>query len=207
MRRFVHSLAVCLLASSALAGCGSSKGNSSPELVAHLPTSDTELEAMLSPKVPTGYSQEADSVGDTGPSDMAKAVRDAGSKKSAEALLTDGFVRGYQRLWHDSPGASLVLFVYQFKAADGALAFFRLRLIEDAVPPRGDGAFPIQGMTTETSFGLAAMHEGAWFAEVVATTGPFVIIVHHAGTDETRVKSEASTLLMDQRAKLEAVGH
>ena len=80
------------------------------------------LEARLLKNIPSGYEQEDDRVGDTGPSDFAKAVRDDGSDNAEELLTKEGFVAGYQRLWTRGPDDSIVDFVYQFKTAAGAQA-------------------------------------------------------------------------------------
>jgi hypothetical protein len=78
-----------------------------------------KLEPKLIKTVPAGYTQEDDSVGDTGPSDLAKAVRDDGSDDAREVLTREGFVAGYQRYWTKGDD-EIIDFIYQFATATGA---------------------------------------------------------------------------------------
>ena len=80
--------------------------------------------ALILRSVPAGYNQQADPVGDTGPSDLAKAVKDDGGSDAQSALTHDGFVHGYQRLWSTADAKnSLVAFLYQFSSPAGAKAY------------------------------------------------------------------------------------
>ena len=82
----------------------------------------TELEALLADTVPDGFEQQADDVGDTGPSDLAKAVRDDGMEDASQALTELGFRRGYQRLWMNEADEQLIAFLYEFCDEEGASA-------------------------------------------------------------------------------------
>jgi hypothetical protein len=81
------------------------------------------LEQLLIVDVPAGFTRQADDVGDTGPSDLAKAVRDDGDPGAQQALTAAGFVAGYQRLWLNAAQDQLIVFLYQFRDATGASSY------------------------------------------------------------------------------------
>ena len=78
---------------------------------------------LLITSVPSGYAQQPDSVGDTGPSDLAKAIRDDGSPDARAVLTQDGFVVGYQRLWRTADKREIIVFLFTAKYAASAPIF------------------------------------------------------------------------------------
>lgn len=82
------------------------------------------LESLILKIAPSGYSPMADSVADTGSTNFAKAAVDDpfGSPAAAKAaLVSAGFLRGYERQWatSDAIGQNF-LFLYQFATPAGA---------------------------------------------------------------------------------------
>jgi hypothetical protein len=115
---------------------GQGSGNATP--------GTSGLEARLLASVPAGYQRQADSVGDTGPSDLDKAVRDDGAPDARQVLTRDGFLGGYQRLWQKGP-AELIDFVYRFAAPAGA-ADYTLRSLADMRSTPGTSEFAVAGV-------------------------------------------------------------
>jgi hypothetical protein len=96
---------------------------------------------LLITSVPAGYLQQPDSVGDTGPSDLAKAVSDDGGGSDAKAaLVKDGFVGGYQRLWQTADENRIIVFIYQFADAAGATEYHNRTVAEQRSDPSGKPA-------------------------------------------------------------------
>jgi hypothetical protein len=111
----------------ALAACGGSdddkpKASTTTRRAATTTTVNAaaaKLEAKLIKTVLPGYTQEADDVGDTGPSDLDKAVRDDGDADARTVLTRDGFVAGYQRYWTKGDN-EIIDFIYEFSNPTGA---------------------------------------------------------------------------------------
>ena len=204
-------ITVALLAAAALTACSSDKPTTTtapttaPTTVAAsatsipgAPTSDRELEALLVSTVPAGFVVQPDDVGDTGPSDLAKAIRDDGSA-SAEALRSEGFVRGYQRLWIGPRDAEIIVFVYQFENEAGATADHKrstsllagevetTAFTVDGIP----GATAISGSADDISAAIVAFQTGVFNVQVVAN-GPAL-----AG-----LQARVSTIAQDQHDRL-----
>src|SRR5438132_12335493 len=100
-RRHVRFAAVALVLP-AIASC-SSGGSSAKQSAASIPATATtaaganaaaRLATLLIADLPAGYIQQPDTVGDTGPSDLAKAARDDGKPDAAGALTADRFLAG-----------------------------------------------------------------------------------------------------------------
>src|SRR5690349_16272224 len=108
-----------LLALALLSACGAQTAASTSPSPSPTSVADA-LGAKLVAAVPQGFVVQADSVGQTGPSDLAKAVRDDGGANAQAQLTTDGFVAGYQRLWKSTDGSIIVVYLYQFKTQAGA---------------------------------------------------------------------------------------
>jgi hypothetical protein len=83
-----------------------------------------QLQTLILRAVPSGFIQQPDAVGDTGPSNLAKAARDDGTKGARSALLKAGFTHGYQRLWVERGAQDQnIIFVYAFRRPAGAVAY------------------------------------------------------------------------------------
>ncbi len=132
-------------------------------------TTTVPLAERLLTAVP-GYVLQPPSVGDAGLSSLAKAVRYDRKADAQQALIRDGFARGYQRLWNNTPQRQAILFVYQFKNAAGAQAYAQ-RMIEgnraDAAALNGtvaDFALPsIPGAVGLSSTSTSGASAGAVF--------------------------------------------
>ena len=167
------------------------------------PSSDSELAALLVTTVPTGFTQQADDVGDTGPSDLAKAVRDDDTPGVADALRKEGFVRGYQRLWVGPNDAEIIMFVYQFGSATGAQADFdrnRPNVVRQAPP--GSAPFPVDGLPAVGTAALAAMSEDGAAAVVLFTTGVYTVQVVCNAPSSAGLQERVSGIARDQYARL-----
>jgi hypothetical protein len=164
-----------------------------------------ELAARLPTTVPDGFVQEDDDVGDTGPSDLEKAVRDDASDGAQEALVAEGFVRGYQRLWTNPEGDELIDFVYQFDTPEGAAAdWSRQKANVEAEPTEGVNPYTPSGLDPQSSYAYAGTNGGSSFAIVATTKGVYhvQVVASGEGTDVELMKSRASALMAEQLARL-----
>jgi hypothetical protein len=130
-RLLVGAVAAALV----LTGCSSSSSSGGPSfppqptesaspLVTSVPVSFADLQALIVADVPAGFVEQPDSVGDTGPSDLAKATRDDhGAPHPRRELTRTRFVRGYQRLWLGPQSTQLIVFIYQFSKPAGAVKY------------------------------------------------------------------------------------
>jgi hypothetical protein len=136
-----------LVAGSALlvvaCGCSSGGGTTAPTttLSAPAPTTTTTstttpttvtfpgppLEPLVLEDAPSGYERKPDTLADTGFTDLSKAVRDDALSPEADArqaLVSAGFLRGYQRQWSTEPAVSQnFIYVYQFATPEGAAQY------------------------------------------------------------------------------------
>ena len=156
----------------------------------HPPVSPSAGAAALASKliaaVPAGYVQQPDSVGDTGPSDLAKAARDDGQPDATQTLTSDGFVAGYQRLWRKG-NTQIIDFLYQFSSDSGAGAYLQRSLAGLA---RGDNGvtpsrFTVSGVPGANGFSESvppASGGGSAFV-VVFAKGPYLAQVVLSGPD------------------------
>ena len=119
----------------------------------------TELEALITDDVPTGFEQQPDAVGDTGPSDLAKAIRDDGND-DAEQVLTDlRFRRGYQRLWQTEDGDQLIVFLYEFCDPADAAKYLQRFQADFGSADFGLSSFEVADPAGATGFrGLSLIH-------------------------------------------------
>jgi hypothetical protein len=194
-------LAAALVLSLALAGCGSkddNKADSTATTRAAKATTTTTapsaqaaaLEAKLIKTPLAGYKQEADDVGDTGPSDLDKAVRDDGNDDARAELTKDGFVAGYQRYWTKGDN-ELIDFLYQFSNATGAANY--TKRTTDSATETDEG-------TTITEFAVTGIPGGKGYlahssdgdsALVVFTRGVYSAQVVLNGTDATQANAQS----------------
>jgi hypothetical protein len=130
--------------------------------------------------VPAGYVQQPDSVGDTGPSNLAKAVSDDGTAGAQAALTQDGFLSGYQRLWSTADQQQLVVFIYRFQSATGATAYLSRSVANiKASSTPAPTAFAVPGILG--AIGMVAEQAGTHGAVVLFTRGGYLVQVEANG--------------------------
>ena len=172
--------------------CSLACASSRPQAVTGVPVSSRGLAALLITNPHAGYRQQPDSVGDTGPSDLAKAIRDDGEPDARQALLSERFVRGYQRMWATASGADqVVVFLYQFATDAGATASYsRWTSLQS---PAGANAtiFTPTGLPRGHSVGLSGEASGRAGAIVLFASGIFAVQV-----DVTSSSSEHVTAML-----------
>jgi hypothetical protein len=171
--------------------------------ITHVAASDDELEALLITDPPTGYVQQDDSVGDTGPSDLKKAVHDDGGDDAKKALIAEGFVRGYQRLWQTASGDDqVVVFIYQYATVAGAKAGYT----RGAGLVAGSGGvkpFTPAGLPAGASTGVSGTQQGVTIAIADVAVGVYLVQVDVNGSaDETTTQAMASAVAVDQLGRL-----
>jgi len=207
-----------------LAACSSSsKGASSSPTSAGTPTSadtttapadgatvpaqSTSLEHLLIANVPKGFTRQADDVGDTGPSDLAKAIRDDDDPRAGKAFRAERFLRGYQRLWVGPKQSEILVFVYQFATAAGAKHDFeRDKAALQAEQPPGSKTFSIPGFPAATSTAILGTSTDTSAAIALFTVGPYNAQVVSHGTDPAGLQQQTTKLATDQRNRLRAAG-
>lgn len=133
------------------------------------------LEAKLLTEVPAGFEQQADDVGDTGPSDLDKAVHDDGSPDARKSLVADGFVRGYQRLWENGSEHQIIVFLYEFRTPEGASSNVARMVAGFGPPPDPSSSFTVDGIAG--SVGQSGAGEQTAGAVVMYATGPYAVQV------------------------------
>src|SRR6478672_4401036 len=106
MRAAVRAGVAVALVTVIFGGCSSDSSD--------VPTSFKELQARVVAKAPDGFVAQTAGVYDTGPTDLAKAVKDDGAPNAHKLLRSEGFVRGYQRIWKGPEHAGIIVFLYQF---------------------------------------------------------------------------------------------
>jgi len=163
-----------------------------------------ELEALLADEVPAGFEAQADDVGETGPSDLAKAARDDGLDDATEVLTELEFRRGYQRLWLNEAGEQMILFVYEFCDEQGPAGYGE-RAAELLTTTSGFDEMEVTGIEGASGFAQENA-EGAIVAVTAPTGGYHVQAVAFAppGTaavDELTTRAEV--LLAAQLAALD----
>jgi hypothetical protein len=182
MRAAVRIGVAVVLGAGLLGACSSS---SKPTAVARAaPRTSAELEARITTKAAAGFVRQADDVGDTGPSDLAKAIRDNESADGGKDLRSEGFVRGYQRLWIGPGHAQVIVFVNQFKSHAGARRnFARITKGFDTKPPPGTHKFTVPFLPADQAVAAAGADETDSAAFIQFTAGVFgVEIVCNAST-------------------------
>lgn len=168
--------------------------------VAATPSADP-LDSLLITSVPSGYSRQADDVGDTGASDLAKAVNDDGRTDARAILINAGFVRGYQRLWQSDSEHQIVVFIYQFKTAEGADSFNTdglNRIRSDSTIQ--SAPFPITGIPG--AVGLSATGTTNSGAAAFFTKGVYMVQIHVVDPSVPTSEKVAQQVAADQFARL-----
>jgi hypothetical protein len=138
------------------------------------------LAARLVASVPPGFVPQADSVGNTGPSDLAKAARDDGGSDAQGALTAAGFLHGYQRLWSPADKAQqLIVILYHFKTADGAAAYGQ-RMAAAAAGDAAAAPAPLAISGIPGAVGFSGAVGSARSAQAIFTRGVYTVgvIVH-----------------------------
>jgi hypothetical protein len=159
------------------------------------------LEPLLITAVPAGYVQQADSVGDTGPSDLAKAISDDGNADAQTVLTKDGFVHGYQRLWQNAGQNQIVLFLYQFSAAAGATSYAERSVSQVTSDPSvKTTSFSVPGVPT--AVGLEATDSNGSGAVVVFDKGVYLVQIAVNGATPTGLAALAQQVAADQYKRL-----
>lgn len=163
-----------------------------------------ELEALITDTVPEGFTQEPDTAGDTGPSDLAKAVRDDGLDDAREVLTRFRFRRGYQRLWTNAADDELIVFLYEFCDPAGVQRYIDRSLAEISSTDSPLEPFEPEGVEADVAF--RAERDG--FGAVVLQTGKGsfdVQVVANGQVDATSLEEHtvrASQLLRAQLDRL-----
>lgn len=200
-----HALAVVLALTASLAACSSGGKKGGDAKKADTPTTSArvsppattkeqaaiDLEALLLKTVPSGYVQQDDSVGDTGPSDFAKAVRDDGNDDASEVLARDKFVKGYQRYWmKDTDDNVIVVFLYLFGSADGAHDYDQVMRDQfDPSQEEGVHVFDVAGIPD--ALGLTAVSAEGNAAVIQFQRDGYVVQVNVQGADASQATVQA----------------
>jgi hypothetical protein len=166
------------------------------------PASFAALEALLVSQVPAGYEVQPDDVGDTGPSDLAKAIRDDGRPGAARALKSEGFVRGYQRLWMNDADDQIIAFIYQFATSSGARAEYDRNTAQLTVIEPSARRFAVPGMPARDTTGAAAHTDEGYAAVVIAISGPLVMQITCNASTRNGLTERASVLARQQYRRL-----
>jgi hypothetical protein len=151
--------------------------------------------------VPAGFVVQADSVGDTGPSDLAKAVRDDTGPDAQAALTAAGFLHGYQRMWADAGHQNaLLVFVYHFRTPAGATAYFNRVVQQEKTQKPVPTGFAVTGIPG--AVGLAGAQDSAHVAQVLFSRGSYVSSVAAVGPIAPPLPGTAQQLAAAQFALL-----
>jgi hypothetical protein len=179
-------VAVVATAAVALAGCGG-VATSSASAATPTPTAVVaNLSQLLIHAGPSGFAQQPDSAGDTGPSDLAKAARDDGKPDATSVLKKDGFVAGYQRLWAEPTGGTyVVVFLYSFTNSTGTVNYEQrgLSILTSDPASKMTQQLPVSGIPGAIGF-TGTTHSQAIDA-VVYTKGDYLVQVAMQGPTAT----------------------
>jgi hypothetical protein len=141
-----------------------------------LPTTAAELSLLLLANVPAGYTVAPDSVGDTGPSDLAKAIRDDGSPNARDLLTRTKFAFGYQRLW-EKGNDQIIDFLYQFGGATGAATYLQASTAAQVASSGGAKPVPFAVPEIAGATGLSVTDSSGTSSDVLFSKGPFAVQV------------------------------
>ena len=165
-----------------------------------------QLAAQIITSVPAGFVLQPDHVGNTGPSNLAKAVKDDGTAGAKEALTTEGFVRGYQRLWSGPAQAQIIVFLYQFASSGGARQDFvrGTKQFSGTPPPSIHVNKFSTALPTAQSLGIAGTGQGNSGAAAVIyfTTGVYNVQINCIGPTLPGLQARVTALAADQLSRL-----
>lgn len=166
---------------------------------------DPRLLAPLVVEDVPGFSQEPDSTGGTGPSDLAKAISDDGQPDADRVLNETGFRAGYQRLWSNNADDRLVIFVYEFCKEDGAQSYAQrgATVFERAGAP----IQPVVGPSAGSGFTLVDGDvRGLWLSATSGTVLVQVIAYSRQTDDPDALLQRADDLLAAQLGAIARAG-
>jgi hypothetical protein len=161
------------------------------------------LQKLLVTAVPAGFTRQPDSVGDTGPADLAKAVQDDGTSDAQAVLSVDGFVYGYQRLWQSTDGKrQIIVFLYQFASADGAKSYAAraARIFQSNQSQLKTTTFTVPGVPGAT--GVAGTAQATSAAIVLYATKAYFVQIVANGPDASGLSTLATSVAASQFARL-----
>ena len=202
MRASARGPLTILVVATFLGACSSS--SSKPTAVARAaPRSSAELEARIVSKPPSGFVHQADDVGDTGPSDIAKAIRDGESADGGKDLRAEGFVRGYQRLWIGPGHAQIIVFVNQFGSHAGARRNFgRVRKDFDTKPPPGIRKFTVSFLPAPQVIAAAGTDKSDSASIIEFTSGVFGVQIVCNGPALSGLQARSVAIAENQYQRL-----
>ena len=159
------------------------------------------LETLLVTSVPARYLRQDDSVGDTGPSDLAKAVADDGEPDAQSALTSSGFVHGYQRLWETKGGDQLIVFLYQFASASGSSSY-GARIVDFWKADTSASVKTIAVPQIPGAAGLEITDTSISAVSVTFSKGPYLVEVLTNGSVAADLRTLAQQIAADQYKRL-----
>lgn len=178
-----------------LGGCSSGTSD--------VPKSFKELQARVVANAPDGFVAQSPGVYDTGPTDLAKAVKDDGAPNAGKLLRSEGFVRGYQRIWKGPEHAGIIVFLYQFHSTAGARQHFARSTREfHTKPPRGTHKFAVPFLPATQAVGVSASDESGAGAGIEFTSGVFSVQIACEGPTLPGLQSRVLAIAKDQYNRL-----
>jgi len=217
-----------LVAGSALivvaCGCSSGSGTTAPTttLTAPAPTITAKtttststpttvtfpgpaLEPLVLEEAPSGYGRKPDTLADTGFTDLNKAVRDDALSAEADArqaLVSAGFLRGYQRQWSTEPAVSQnFMYVYQFATPEGAAQYLSHWTATATAGASRAGPLPFTP-TVPGWIGLKADDALGSSGVVLFSKGPYAVQAVSTGAPGIDQADPTTTLAFAQFARL-----
>jgi hypothetical protein len=205
--RSAARIGTALVLAATLTACSSSSSpQTTPTSIANgAPTAASELSARIVTKVPDGFALQPDSVGNTGPSDLDKAIDDDGNPDAATALRSEGFVRGYQRLWVGPGDAQIIVFLYQFETPTGARqAYTRAagNYASELPPGVHVTKFAVPGLPTADATGIAGSDSTGAAGIVFFTTDVYSVQINCNTSAPARLKARALAIAQAQFNRL-----
>jgi hypothetical protein len=208
MRSAARVGAAVILAAALTACSGSSSPRSAPAPASNAssaPTSFTELAARIITNVPSGFELQPDSVGSTGPSTLQKAIDDDGRPDAERALRSEGFVRGYQRLWGGTADAQIIVFLSQFETAAGARQAFE-RDSHDYASELPPGVkvekFAVPGVPAHDALGIAGADSTGAAGIVYFTTDVYNVQINCNTTTPQQLQARSTAIAQAQFNRL-----
>jgi hypothetical protein len=178
------------VAASILVGCGAATATTTTPVTPSPAVSAAGLARLLSTAAPAGFVQQPDSVGNTGPSDLAKAVRDDGKPDAASALTKAGFVAGYQRLWALADGTYAVVYLYNFSNRAGTVSYEQRGLSILASDAASKTTQHVAVPDIPGAVGITGTSQNRTIDAVVYTKGDYLVQVAMQGPSATYVSAE-----------------